>query len=854
MATLLAVGIVTATALTIVRRPFPDYDGEVRLPGLKGKVTILRDGRGVPHIYAPDVESLFRAQGYVHAQDRFFEMDLRRHVASGRLAELVGNVGEAVRSDVVVRTLGWRKVAEDELELTSPATRAALDAYAAGVNDYLRGRSPSQLSLNYTLLGTRTRLPRVEPWNTLDSLTWLKALAWDLRSDDRSELDRARIFATVNDVTRVNQLFPSYPYLERGPVTELAASAERPARRLPLPSADPGGFAWALGTDGAQSALQAARSALAAVAPLLAADGEAGSNSWVVSGALTATGKPLLATDLHLAPSIPAAFHQVGLHCQQVTQTCPYDVSGFSAAGMPGVLNGHTARVAWGMTGSHTDVTDFFLEAVIDGSYLRDGRMVPLDTREEVIQVADGSSVRIVIRATRHGPLLSDVVLSPDAGSEVPTNGLPLDRMSGYGVSVAWTGLRPGRSMDAVLAMNAATSVAELRTAAGMLSAPSQNVVCADVDGHIGYQMAGLTPARRTPAVPSAVPSDGTWPQPGWDSGHDWGRFVSPRRLPGAVDPAEGFLVAANQAPVRGDVEPRITGAWDYGYRSSRIRTRLGQATASNRRLRVSDMAAIQVDTRNGIAEELVPRLLDMEVDPFTKEAQDLLRGWDYTQPADSAAAAYFNMVWETLLDLTFADEMPDDAGLSGDGRWFEVVRRLLERPKDPWWDDRGTPGLVEARDAVLHRSLVEARERLTSRLGKDPERWRWGHPHSVELTTGRLPKDVWPMATRWLLDRGPYEADGGSSVVSAFSWNAETGGFHVTSAPSMRMVVDLADQDRSRWVNQTGVSGHAGHGNYDDQVEAWLKGWTYRWVSSERAVRARAEDELRLVPGTVSR
>jgi penicillin amidase len=258
----------------------------------------------------------------------------------------------------------------------------------------------------------------------------------------------------------------------------------------------------------------------------------------------------------------------------------------------------------------------------------------------------------------------------------------------------------------------------------------------------------------------------------------------------------------------------------------------------------------VQGDTYNSIAPVLVPLLLQLEVDPFTRQAQDLLRGWDYSQPSSSAAAAYFNAVWATLLDLTFADEMPEGTWPDGGSRWFSVVRQLLDRPKDPWWDDRRTPNIVETRDEILRQSLVQARLRLTSSLGKDPGHWRWGRLHRLTLTQSPLggPTSLPPL--RWLLDRGPYELGGGPAAVDDFAWDASSGDFDVVAGPSMRMVVDLDNLDHSLWVNQTGNSGHPADSHYDDQINAWLRGDLQPWPFSERAVRIATRDELRLVPG----
>jgi len=405
--------------------------------------------------------------------------------------------------------------------------------------------------------------------------------------------------------------------------------------------------------------------------------------------------------------------------------------------------------------------------------------------------------------------------------------------------------------MDALLGMNAASSVQQLRASAALLSAPALNVVFADVGGQIGYQLAGRVPVRRAASGDSPLPVDGTWPGSGWESRDGWIRYVRPVRLPAVVDPPEGFVVSAGQATTGRDAPVPLSGTWDYGYRSQRLRTLVTQAVKDGRQLSVEDLDRFQTDTRNGMAAELVPLLLAQKVDVFTREGQQLLRGWDYTQPTDSASAAYFNAVWAELLDLTFADELSDGTEPDGGDRWSEVVRQLLKRPRDSWWDDRRTPNVIEARDEILRRALVQARLRLTSQLGKDPERWRWGKPHSVELAGRPLAESVWPAPMRWLLDRGPYEVPGGPSSVSAYSWNAAGGSFRVDSGPAMRMTVDLADFDQSRWINQSGVSGHPGNAHFDDQIDDWRAGRSKPWAFSEDAVREQKDDELRLVPAT---
>jgi penicillin amidase len=878
--TLLVVVLLVAFVATVVvvRRPFPTQDGSLSLPGLAAPVTVIRDERGVPQIYAQTADDLFRVQGYVQAQDRFFEMDFRRHVTAGRLSELVGANDTALHADKVVRTLGWRRVAQAELDQADPTTRRYLDDYARGVNDYVAGRSPSELSVDYTMLGLDHTLARIEPWTALDSVTWFKAMAWDLRGNYSGELTRARVLATVKDVERVEQLYPPYPFVQHAPIVPSGENEARadaaaplgdrrtgrvlgaPGTAQPRPKApavpDSGGVLATLLTQGAQQTLTATQHAVDAVPDLLGAGGSGvGSNSWVVSGGLTTTGKPLLANDPHLAPGIPGIWYQMGLHCQTLSAACPFDVAGFTFAGVPGVVIGHTQRIAWGMTNLGPDVTDFYLEKLTGGGYLRDGKVLPLTTRQEVIRVGGGSPVTITVRSTVDGPLLSDVLDAVRvAGVRAPVPKGSPPREDGYAVALKWTAQTPGSDMDAVFAVDAATTFDGFRKAVQRLDVPAQSFVYADIDGHIGYQAPGRIPVRGTHLPSQPVPADGTWPMPGWDSRYAWQGYLPASAMPWTLDPKEGFLVAANQAVTAPGEGPTLTQDYDYGYRSQRIRDLITADVAAHRQVQARDMQAMQLDTRNGIAADLVPILLKEKVgDAFTQEAIDLLKTWDYTQPVDSAAAAYFNSVWATLLDLTFADEMPPGTRPDGGARWAEVVRTLLKDPGDPWWDDRRTPNVVESRDEILRQALVQARLNLTSDLGKDPATWQWGQLHRLRLVEQPLGGVRLTKALHPLLNRGPMDMPGGPGIVDALGYDASSGTFDVNWAPSMRMVVDLSAFDHSTWVNQTGQSGHPGQANYADQLDAWASGDTFPWPFTRAAVERAAAQTLTITPGPAS-
>ena len=416
-----------------------------------------------------------------------------------------------------------------------------------------------------------------------------------------------------------------------------------------------------------------------------------------------------------------------------------------------------------------------------------------------------------------------------------------------YAVSLAWTALRPSNTADAILELNLATGWDEFRAAAADFAVPAQNMVYADREGHIGYQAPGLVPIRQSG-------NDGSVPAQGWRPENDWtGEFVPFEGLPNALDPDEGFVVAANQAVIGEDYPFYLTDDWDQGYRSTRIRDRI----EADPRLTVEEMTALQTDSLNPMADTLVPYLLDVDGlrSGYYRDGQDLLRSWDGRQPASgpgSAAAAYYNAVWSALLRLTFHDELRESLWPDGGQRWYAVMTALLDDPTASWWDDKTTDDVVETRDDLLLQAMEEARDELTSRLALDADEWTWGDLHQVDLRTATLGESGIGFV-EWLVNREDYEVGGGSSTVNAMSWDASVG-YEVESSPSMRMVVDLADLDASRWISMTGVSGHPGSGHYVDQTDLWVEGETLPWPFSRDAVEEAADDTLTLVPAPSER
>ncbi|MGY4977409.1 penicillin acylase family protein [Streptomyces sp. 900105755] len=875
-------------SVSTVRASFPQTKGSITLEGLSGPVTVKRDGYGIPQIYASTDEDLFMAQGYVQAQDRFYEMDVRRHMTSGRLSEMFGK--SQVKNDEFLRTMGWDRVAKEEYDTKlSASTKKYLQAYSKGVNAYLQGKDGKDISLEYAALGFVNDY-KPEQWTPVDSVSWLKAMAWDLRGNMDDEIDRALMTSRLGP-QQIRDLYPDYPYSRNQPIVQ-EGQYDKVTKTFEQ-SDSTSGSGTSTGTSGTStssstgsaltSQLESLYNVLDDVPTAVGVNGQGiGSNSWVVSGKYTITGKPLLANDPHLSASLPSVWYQMGLHCTTVSSKCQYDVTGYTFAGMPGVIIGHNADIAWGMTNSGVDVTDLYLEKLSGDGYLYDDKTKPFTTRTETIKVAGGEPKKIVVRQTADGmPLLSDrddeLV---EVGKKASVDTAAPDRGDGYGIALRWTALDPGTTMDAVFAIDKASDWSSFRDAAAQFDVPSQNLVYADTKNNIGYTLPGKIPTRSSA-------DDGSIPAPGWDSQYKWTGFIKQDELPYEYNPKRGYIVTANQAVIDKDKYPyTLTTDWGYGTRSQRITDLIESKIKDGGKISTDDMRQMQTDNSSEIAKLLVPKLLKINLDDKdVREAQKLLEGWDYTQDADSAAAAYFNSVWRNILKLAFGNKLPkelrvkgqclwvdkidstgpvdddakvrecgerdaDQAQPDGGDRWFEVVRNLMNKPDSDWWKTPAGAGdrpKADNMDQLFRRAMIDARWELTAKLGKDIDTWSWGRLHRLFLKNQTLGTDG-PAVVQYILNRGPWKLSGGEATVDATGWNA-AGGYGVVWVPSMRMVVNLDDFDKSKWINLTGASGHAFSAHYTDQTGKWADGELLSWSFSDQAVDKSTSDTLVLKP-----
>lgn len=787
------------------RFPLPTHSGELTVPGLSGPVEIARDAWGVPHIYASNPHDLFFAQGYTHAQDRWWQMEFSRHLSQGRLTELIGEPG--LPGDLRVRALGLQRAAAREIGLYEEETLSYLEAFAAGVNAYTQTRPPRQLALEYSVLQAAGLDLAVAPWTPTDTLVYAKYISLSLSSNYNVEQDMSQFLEQFGgDMTA--DFFPDYPF---GLKPTILSSDELDAL-LPAGRADSSTPPKALPLPGGR------------VDTLLPPQHPGiGSNNWVVDGRFTTSGLPLLANDPHLGISLPSIWYEVGLHCRPVTDRCPFDVSGFTFIPFPGVALGHNRQIAWGATVAGPDVQDLYRLRVDPNEPFRyewDGGQRPMSAHDERFVFADGrETITFRMRETHLGPVINDYPFEPGDDRPGGLNREPL--------VLRWTALEPGTFFQAIFDLNRADDWESFRAALASWDFGSMNFVYADVAGNIGYQMPGRIPIR-------AAGHDGLTPAAGWSSAYEWQGLIPYELLPRIYNPEDGYIVTANQNIVPPEYWNRLARRlgenqhynfhekwFVYGYRAERIEELLLHGAPHT----VDSLAAMQMDARLLSAAEMMPYLAALEVDgDELRGARESLLAWDGQLARESGPAALYMQFWRRLLENLFDDQLtPLDLPPASDMHMW-AVSRLLAEPSSRWWDDIRTPDQIETRDDILLRALRLAYDDLVRLQGSDPARWRWGDLHTATFVS--QPLGSLPLFDR-LVNRGPVPVDGGSNVVNATGsigpWGDDY--FAVFGLPSMRMVVDLSDLDRSISMNTTGQSGHPLSRHYDDMIEPWRDG-----------------------------
>jgi penicillin amidase len=777
----------------LFRRPLPHVSGTITLAGLDASVEVIRDRWGVPHIYASTTHDAYFAQGFVHAQDRLWHMELNRRVGSGRLVELFGEI--ALETDRWVRILGFRRAAEGDFAALDAASRALLEAYAAGVNAFLDRRA-GRLPIEFVLLHHRP-----ERWQPVDTLVWAKVMAWGLSNNWDMEIHRARLISRLGE--------------------EIAAQLE-PFYRDDHPVIVPDVDYVRLG----ETPLSRAEAA----GPFLGGGPGAGSNNWVVHGSRTDTGQPLLANDPHLAMQMPSIWYENHLSSED-----GLDVIGVTFPGVPGVIIGHNRHVAWGVTNGSTDCQDLYVERVNPDNNRQveyQGEWEDVQVVYETIQVKGRATpVTEPVSITRHGPIIT-----------------PLVPGETQALALRWTAHEPGTIVRAVAGINRASNWGEFQAALRDWDVPSQNFVYADVAGNIGYTLAGKIPIRAR--------GDGRTPVPGWTDEYEWTGYIPFEELPRSFNPAKGYVVTANNRPVDDSYPHPLAGEWLNGFRAQRIIDLLmARDKVSNHDFRVIHTDVYSLPGRE-MADYLVQLSTD---DSELQQAIGYLKAWDHQLSADSIAGAIYEAFLLKMLRNTFGGVVGDLietylgtgphlllSPVNGYmGRVTVVLLRFMAQNPAPW-PGLGSESRWPTRDDCAHASLREAIDELKRVLGPDVTQWTWGRLHSVIFAHPM--GQVKPLNR--LFNRGPYPLGGDTDTVwqAAFIPGRPYGPESFTA--SYRQIIDLGNLANSVCVNTTGQSGQPGSRHYDDQIDDWRFGRYHPMLFDRVQVEEQAEARLELVPG----
>jgi penicillin amidase len=800
-----------AAVRRVLHRSVPRTSGSLTADGLRRPVEIVRDRWGVPHIYAQNADDLFVAQGYVQAQDRLFQMDLHRRLGLGRLSEVIGPRGLAF--DRFARYLGWPRAAQKTAAGSSGESRVAIDAFCLGVNSLIRDtfKRAHPLPPEFTALAYRP-----EPWRAIDTAAWGIVIGWGLSCNWETELLRSWL---------VEALGP-----ERAADMTLEYDDDYPTT---LPDTQ-------VGRRLAEALVACYHDTMAHLPLGVPMVGQGiGSNNWAVSGRRTASGRPHLANDPHLPPSLPALWHA----CHLVGGG--YDVAGFSMPGVPGVIIGHNAHCAWGVTNAFPDLQDIFIERFDPADRTRyevNGEWQAAEIVHESIPVRGRKPVAFDVRYTRHGPVFSDLLLDP---ATAKATGPAAGRTSGQtaDLSLAWTLFEGGDHLRAVLDTNRAADWSGFREGLRHWAFPSQNVVYADTSGTIAYMMPGRVPVRRE--------GDGLAPKPGWDDRYGWEGFIPFEEMPALVNPPEGFIATANNFIAGDAYAHHLTSEWLPGYRVRRIRDLLGAGES----LTMADEIRIQNDTVSLMARRFraaaLPILRQTHWDdPADMEAVGFLEAWDGDMRADSVAATiHYGLLTGFTRGCIEQAVGPDLAGqLLGKGGdagfplmpFYEIAAELAVR-----WLEQGAPAWVGDVRPLLWLALHNAVMLLRETLGSDPYRWTWGTLHQTpfEHQLSQLPG----IGRLWKPLRVPAGGDG--YTVSQQDTRPAFPPEPVTIIPSCRLLMDVGAWDDCLAALPGGQSGHPYSPHYQDGIAGWAAGQYFPLLYSRERVLGAAGGRLVLRP-----
>ena len=765
-------------------------DGVLRLSVLSAPVRVVRDEQGIPYIYAQSLDDAIRAQGWVTAQDRVLQIDFERYLAAGRLSELIGE--SALESDIALRLAGTARHGRRHAELLGPADRRFYELYLEGLNAYIEHQT-SEHQFGFGLLGTRP-----EPWTVADVMTLQYFLNWSSSVNLQAELISQKVIDRLGAVKAAEiRMMTINPDDNSG--TGLDA--------VPLP---------------AQSVVLNLKVDAAWLAPG-PKPRELGSNQWVMSGARSVNGAPVLANDPHLdARNLPGIWHPVGLI------TPEFRAVGAAGPGIPGLGVGRTSHIAFGVTNAYADVIDLFIETEDPqrpGNYLEGEQSFPFEVIEETLRVRarPGSSefrtVPLKIRLTHRGPVISDHGMSVADGKLI---------------SMRWSAPETMAPDTGQYALFTAQSVEEARRAIRMNTAP-YNYVIADTDGNIGHATAGRVPVRRQ--------GDGSTPLLVRDSADAWAGFISPEQMPGQVNPARGWVGNANHRTIPAGYPYAYSTYFAASWRYRRMMELLDQP----KRFGADDHWRFMRDTQNTMAAQIAPVMAQaLLAADDSRDLGQLLADWNHADDAGLVAPTVFQAVYREFARQTFVDELGPELSEEMLGSWYywhERLAQMVRADSSAWFDDTRTPA-VETRDDIFRRAARQARSELADVAGADPGQWQWGRLHTVTFLSPLVPGK----GLANVLGAGTHPKEGSGETLNRATYKFGKP-WDATTIASLRFVADLGDPDKVMAVLVGGASGRQFDAHLKDQTPAWLSGEPRHWWFSDAAIEDHTRSALVLQP-----
>ncbi len=894
--------ILTLIIITVVffislhfKKSLPKINGKLSIKALRNPVKIVRDKYGVPHIYGENEEDIFFALGFVHAQERLWQLDLLRRMAEGRLAELFGNIkiqndpeiGDTlVHSDKFKRVLGFYHISKKIKEnIPNWKIKSIMQAYTDGVNEYINSNK-NNLPPEFVILGYKP-----EEWEVEDTIAIGKFISWNLSGNFEEEILRYLI-AEKAGIDKAMELFPKRHDIGHYIINEKLAGVEEQKSKKAKKSkeaeknekvVDRGRMGELLTTNSfcfvkkrtnhkAKSKKQRIKKSYRItnqksrqeftimknptpqftnlkshstnyrnhISAILNIFQTPASNNWVVSGKMTKSGKPILANDPHLLHTLPSLFFAVHLKSKS------FDVIGVTFAGIPFILIGHNKHIAWGATTTCADVTDLFVEKIHPQNpnlYLFGGNWVPFEKRIETILIKSPEKekkfkkIEIEVVSSVHGPVVNQLFSSL---SKSPP------------ISVRWAGYDAVRDGESYYYLMFAKNIEDFKKAITYNESPIQNWVFADIEGNIGYFPNGLVPKRKN--------GDGLFPVEGWTGKYEWSRYLFPSEIPQIYNPAEQFIITANNKVID-EEKYKYTFSYDYAphYRSERIRRLL----AKRKNLTIDDMKKIQADNYSLKGKRLATYFIKAytslrntrsrsksETLKIYDEAIDKLKTWDFYTNKNALGASLFFKSYSIAIQKTLEDELGSIFNYYLKSKNFETAfDRIIEEGKSPLFDNKTTPE-VENRDKILYDSFISAVDFLRMKLGKNQKNWKWGKINTITFSHPFSAKK--PL--NWFFSFGPFPAEGERNTINLAHSSFIDETFKVTSGPVLRFVIDMADVDNAEFILDTGQSGHFKSKHFSDMIKPFLENKTVKLLFNDKDIIENAQGTLLLIGGKNNR